>query len=111
VDLIYLSAERKLKYAIQLAKGEIIEVSETDIEQQKEPIKVGDVSVNVSVNVSVKENILNIIGQFPMLTVKELAKMLSVSERTIYRNLTDLRNVGKIDRIGSDKTGYWKINL
>ena len=107
MDLIYLYAERKLKYAIQLAKGEIIEVSETDIEQQKEPIKVGDVSVNVSV----KENILNIIGQFPMLTVKELAKILSVSERTIYRNLTDLRNVGKIDRIGSDKTGYWKINL
>ena len=33
VDLIYLYAERKLKYAIQLAKGEIIEVSETDIEQ------------------------------------------------------------------------------
>jgi len=46
-----------------------------------------------------------------MLTVKELAKILSVSERTIYINLTDLRNVGKIDRIGSDKTGYWKINL
>lgn len=35
-------------------------------------------------NVSVKENILNIIGQIPTIAAKELAKIVSVSERTIY---------------------------
>ncbi|MDR1729274.1 MAG: Fic family protein [Prevotellaceae bacterium] len=109
-DLISLYVERKLKYALQLAKGEVSEISETGIEQQKDPVESENVSVNVSVTVSVKENILHIIGQFPTVTVKELAKMLVVSERTIYRNLNDLRNAGKIERVGSDKSGYWKIN-
>ena len=110
VNLISTYTERKLKYAIQLAKGEISEISETDIEQQKDPVDSENVSVSVSANVSVKENILNIVGQFPMITVKELSKMLSVTERTIYRNIGNLKAAGKINRVGSDKTGYWKIN-
>jgi len=109
VNFISIYTERKLKFAIQLVKGEIDEISETDIEQQKDPIESENVSVNVRVNVSVKGNILNIIGQFPAITVKELAKILSVTERTIYRNLNDLKAAHKIDRVGSDKTGYWKI--
>ena len=109
VDFISIYTERKLKYVIQLARGEINEISETDIEQQKDPVLFEDVSVNVSVNVSVKENILNIIGQFSIITVKELANMLSVTERTIYRNLYNLKSANKIERVGSDKTGYWKI--
>jgi Fic family protein len=109
VNLISIYTERKLKYAIQLAKGKIRDISETDVEQQKDPIQLDNVSVNVSANVSVKQNILNIIGQFPMITVKELAKILSVTERTIHRNLNNLKSVNKIERVGSDKTGYWKI--
>ena len=110
VDLIYIYVERKLKYAMQFLNGSITDISETDIEQQKEPVQSDNVSVNVRANVSVKENIRNIIGQFPTITVKELAKMLSVTERTIYRNLNDLKSANKVERIGSDKTGYWKIN-
>jgi Predicted transcriptional regulator containing an HTH domain and an uncharacterized domain shared with the mammalian protein Schlafen len=39
-----------------------------------------------------------------------LAKMLSVTERTIYRQIDILKTENKIERVGSDKTGYWKIN-
>ena len=46
----------------------------------------------------------------PKITVKELAKMLSVTERTIYRQIEILKTENKIERVGSDKTGYWKIN-
>ena len=101
--------ERKLEYIIQLVNGEINEISETDIAHQKELIPSDDVSVNVSVNVSVKENILSIMGQFPTITVKELSKILSVTERTIYRNLNNLKSANKIERTGSDKAGYWKL--
>jgi len=102
--------ERKLKYVMQLVKGEVDDISETAIEQQKDPVLPENVSVNVRVNVSVKDNILNIIGQFPSITVKELAKMLLVSERTIYRCLNDLKTENKIKRLGSDKTGYRIVN-
>jgi Fic family protein len=109
VDFISIYLERKLKYTIQLATGEISDISETDIEHQKDPVLSDNVSVNVSANVSVKENILNVISQFPTITVKELAKILSVTERTIYRNLNELKVTNKIERAGSDKTGYWKL--
>jgi predicted HTH transcriptional regulator len=61
-------------------------------------------------NVSVNEKIIDIITQMPAITVKELAKMLSVTERTIYRQIEILKTANKIERVGSDKTGYWKIN-
>ena len=109
VDFISVYLQRKLKYVMQLVTGEIEEISETDIEQQKDPVSADNVSVNISVNVSVKENILNVIGQFPTITVKELAKILSVTERTIYRNLNELKAANKIERAGSDKSGYWKL--
>ncbi|MDR1336021.1 MAG: HTH domain-containing protein [Tannerella sp.] len=52
---------------------------------------------------------MDIITQFPAITVKEMAKMLSVTERTIYRQIEKLKTDGKIERVGSDKSGYWKI--
>ena len=79
-------------------------------EQQKQPIATDNVSVNVSANVSAKEKIIDIITQMPAITVKELAKMLSVTERTIYRQIEILKTENKIERAGSDKTGYWKSN-
>ena len=48
--------------------------------------------------------------QMSSITVKELANMLSVTERTINRQIDILKTENKIERIGSRKTGYWKIN-
>jgi Fic family protein len=69
----------------------------------------GGVSVNVSVNVSVKDRILEIVGQLPGITVKKLAEILSLNERTIYRNLKELKFEKKIARVGADKNGHWEI--
>ena len=66
-----------------------------------------DVPVNVPVkrkNEIVKRLITN-----PNLTAKELAAMFSVTDKTIRRDLSVLRNEGKIIRVGSDKSGYWKV--
>jgi ATP-dependent DNA helicase RecG len=45
----------------------------------------------------------------PSVTVRQLSRMLSVSERTIYRNLDSLKEEHAIERLGADKKGYWKI--
>ncbi len=103
-DYICAFVVRKLEFAMQLVNGLITDISETDDQQMREPI-----SANVSVNVSVKEKIIGIIPQLPSVTVKELAKVLSVSERTINRQLDILKAENKIERVGSDKTGYWRL--
>ena len=92
----------------------ISDFSETDEKQQKEPIPTGNVSINVSIknseNVSIKNKIIDIMTQMPSVTVKELAQILSVTERTINRQVDILKTENKIERFGSRKTGYWKIN-
>ncbi|MDR1793718.1 MAG: Fic family protein [Bacteroidales bacterium] len=47
----------------------------------------------------------------PSITAAELAKMLNKSEITIKRYLKNLQKTGKLERIGSDKTGTWKVIL
>ncbi|GHU73995.1 hypothetical protein FACS189413_18670 [Bacteroidia bacterium] len=113
-DYIYAFVVKKLDFSVQMIKGLISDISETDEEQQKQSIASDNVSVNVSVkdntNVSAKDKIIDMIAQMPTITVKELAKILSVTERTIYRQIEILKIENKIERVGSDKTGYWKIN-
>ena len=109
-DYIYAYVVKKLDFSVQMIKGLVSDVSETAEEQQKQPIYTDNVSINVSINVSVKDKIIDIITQMPTITVKELAKMLSVTERTINRQLDILKAENKVERVGSRKTGYWKIN-
>ncbi len=43
------------------------------------------------------------------ITASEIAKELNVSLSTAKRRIKVLKDSRKIERIGSDKTGYWKI--
>lgn len=42
-------------------------------------------------------------------TTEKLAKILKVSRKTIQRKISQLRKLGIVERVGSKKTGYWKI--
>ena len=55
--------------------------------------------------------ILEIIIEDDKITQEEIAKKLRKTESTIYRNIKELRKLNIIQRIGSRKIGYWKINL
>ena len=102
IDYIAAILEKKLETLIRFVKGEIsdfIEAEDTTI----------NTDTDVSVNVSVKSKIIEILTQKPDITIKEMARILSVTERTIYRNIDNLKTENLIERVGSDKTGYWKV--
>ncbi len=61
------------------------------------------------VNDPVKRNILQYLKQNPKANYAELANKTGYSASTIKRHIQELKRVGLIERIGSDKTGYWKI--
>lgn len=46
---------------------------------------------------------------YPEMTRKELASALGKSENTIKEHLARLKAEGLIERIGSDRKGYWKV--
>lgn len=45
----------------------------------------------------------------PNITTKQLHNMLSISMTAVANNLAYLKKNGFIERVGSDKTGYWKV--
>ncbi len=55
------------------------------------------------------EEILKILSKNPETTVAELSVKLFVVQRTINRDIKKLQEDGRIERVGSDSKGYWKI--
>jgi predicted HTH transcriptional regulator len=43
------------------------------------------------------------------ITIMELANILKVADKTIKRDISKLKEQNRLTRIGSLKSGYWKI--
>jgi len=50
-----------------------------------------------------------LIKQNKNITATEISERLNMSLSTVRRKIKDLKEQEIIERIGSDKTGYWKI--
>jgi len=66
-----------------------------------------DMTVKTSVKTSVK--IIQLLILNSDATIPEMAEQIGISERSIERNLRNLQKTKKIERIGPDKGGYWKV--
>ena len=53
--------------------------------------------------------ILNLLAVDPAYTTTFLAENLSLSRKTVSLRLKMLKGAGVIERIGSDRKGYWKL--
>ena len=58
---------------------------------------------------TVNDTVFSFIKQDNKITAKEMSERLKMSLSTVRRKIKVLRDNGKIERIGSDKTGHWKI--
>ena len=76
---------------------------------------VGNMSVTNVGNVSVRKlsdrqrNIISMIEENPFVTAKEMSVTMSVTKRTIERNLSVLQKVGIIRHEGRVNAGVWVI--
>ena len=55
--------------------------------------------------------ILELIVRNQKVTQEEFSNELNKSRSTFYRNVEKLKNLNIVERVGSDKKGYWKIKL
>lgn len=58
---------------------------------------------------STQDKILYLISENPKITQTIMSKKLGFARSTISSNLQKLKEKGIIERIGSDRNGYWKI--
>ena len=80
-----------------------------------------DDTVNDTVNDTVKsdmsvlskteQKVLAAIGSFPDYSYEKLAEFCHLSRPTIARTIKTLQSREYICRVGSDKTGYWEVNI
>jgi len=70
-----------------------------------DPVKVHDDLVNDLVKMKILQHLkLN-----PKANYRELADTTGYSTATIKRHIQELKKMGIMERIGSDKTGCWRI--
>lgn len=60
---------------------------------------------------STDEYVLKVLVANGRATAPKIASLLGVSESTVRRSFRRLKEHGMIERVGSDKAGYWKVNL
>ena len=58
---------------------------------------------------SLDEKILQLMKENKYITVPELSRITGKSTATVYRHITALSHAGRVKRIGSRKSGYWKV--
>ena len=59
----------------------------------------------------IQQEIINIIIEIPNVTQSDIAKKLKISRQSIATNIKELKDNNVIERVGSNKKGYWKILL
>ncbi len=55
------------------------------------------------------DTVFYLIKQNNQITATQIGERLKISLSTVKRKIKELKHSGKIERIGSDKSGHWKI--
>ena len=74
---------------------------------------VANIGVNDTVTSksdTVNDTVFNLIKENPNITAEEIRIKLNIGIATVKRKIKMLKEKGIITRLGSDKTGNWKIN-
>ena len=74
------------------------------------PKKIPAVFANPEGLTAAQEKFLNEIRNNPNITKPQLEKILGISKSTADRYIAVLRKRGIVERVGSNKKGYWKVN-
>ncbi len=91
----------------------ILDMLKEIVRPQNDGINDGiNVGANVGTNkkeLSQEEKILLLLRNNPKMTALQLAANLNISKRQIERAIASLKSVGKLERIGATKNGYWNV--
>ena len=70
----------------------------------------GSAVKKVTEKVTEKEReLLGLLLEDPGYTMLQLAEKMEISRKTVAARLKSLKEKGIIERVGSDRKGYWKI--
>jgi Fic family protein len=103
IDFMLDIIENSMRQYIDIATGTLGLPPNIGSEPVNDPVKFDIDPVNSS-------GLLELIRANPYISYDKLVEKTGRSRATIKRMIKRLKQEGVISRIGSDKTGYWKIN-
>lgn len=56
-------------------------------------------------------DIIKVIYKNEKISQKEISNILKKDRSSIYRGVTKLQELGILEKIGTKRSGYWKINI
>ena len=99
--LFYCTANIVISTSDRNIVGWEIEMHIHYVETENDTVKPHDDTVN--------DTVFELIKQDKQITASEISQRLNISLSTAKRKIKELKVKGIIDRIGSDKKGYWRI--
>ena len=54
--------------------------------------------------------VASLLNNTPGASSEQIGEALGISERMVRKHIASLRKLGILERIGSNKSGYWKVN-
>lgn len=66
--------------------------------------------INIDELLPSQVKILKTIKDNPQKTIKEIAALAGIGVSRTSEIISDLKSIGKLERVGSRKSGYWKVN-
>ena len=86
-----------------IVEGEVfkIEIQTTQVTTQETTQEIKKLST--------KERVLEELEKNSSLTRDDLSQLVGVSAEAIKQHLSNLKKEGKLERVGSTKSGYWKV--
>jgi ATP-dependent DNA helicase RecG len=85
-----------------------LEVSSAELEKSSVELEVSSVELEKS-SVKTSDEILLLLEQEAYITIPKMAELLGISTRAIEKQLANLKESGKLERIGPNKGGYWRV--
>ena len=76
--------------------------------RNKGALKPDFASINASLTGLQKKSVA-FISSNPEISYDEMAQRLGKNRTTIMRNISRMKDMGLLVRVGSKKTGYWKV--
>lgn len=98
-----LSKQDFLNGVVYRRNKELFKLKENPFEYETNSKQIND-----KINDKEKQ-ILNVLMDNPNSTIPEISKITKISTATISRYLKQLQDKNIIERVGSNKSGYWKV--
>lgn len=57
-----------------------------------------------------QRRIVELMKEEPGITIAKLSELIGIGNSGIKKNIVKLKELGVVERLGSDKTGSWKVN-